>query len=85
MALSAYHEILQQLEALRLIDPHTHINPLQPASRTLADILGYHYYTELAHSAGMPRSQIEQPGLDPKEKVARLVPWLSTIENTAQY
>jgi glucuronate isomerase len=85
MALSAFTEILQQLESLRLIDPHTHINPLQPASRTLADILGYHYYTELAHSAGMPRSRIEQQGLDPKEKVARLVPWLATIENTAQY
>lgn len=85
MASSAYIDILSQLEALRLIDPHTHINPLQPASRTLADILGYHYYTELAHSAGMPREQIEQPGLDPKEKVARLIPWLAAIENTAQY
>lgn len=85
MSPSVYQEILQQLESLRLIDPHTHINPLQPASCTLADILGYHYYTELAHSAGMPRSHIEQPGLDPKEKVGRLVPWLSAIENTAQY
>lgn len=85
MASSACSEILQQLESLRLIDPHTHINPLQPASRNLADILGYHYYTELAHSAGMPRSHIEQPDLDPKEKVGRLVPWLAHIENTAQY
>ena len=42
-------------------------------SKTLADILGYHYYTELGHSAGMPREQIEEPGLDPKEKVGRLV------------
>ncbi|MEY3457119.1 MAG: Uronate isomerase [Planctomycetota bacterium] len=82
---SALTDILSQLESLRLIDPHTHINPLQPASRTLADILGYHYYTELAHSAGMPREDIEQPGLDPKEKVGRLVPWLAAIENTAQY
>ena len=44
-----------ELDALVLIDPHTHINPHQPAARTLADILGYHYYTELAHSAGMPK------------------------------
>ena len=82
---SALTDILAQLESLRLIDPHTHINPLQPASQTLADILGYHYYTELAHSAGLPRLQIEQQGLDPKEKVGRLVPWLATIENTSQY
>lgn len=78
-------EILTELESLRLIDPHTHINPHSAASETLADILGYHYYTELAHSAGLAKNQIEEPGLDPKEKVGRLVPWLSTIENTAQY
>lgn len=78
-------EILEPLQSMRLIDPHTHINPLQAASTTLADILGYHYYTELAHSAGLAKSQIEEPGISPKEKVGRLVPWLATIENTAQY
>ncbi len=77
--------LLVELEKLVLIDPHTHINQLDPASHTLADILGYHYYTELAHSAGLPREQIEQPGIDPKEKVGRLVPKLADIENTAQY
>jgi glucuronate isomerase len=78
-------EILEPLQSMRLIDPHTHINPLQAASSTLADILGYHYYTELAHSSGLPRTQIEEPGISPKEKVGRLVPWLAKIENTAQY
>ena len=77
--------LLGELEKLVLIDPHTHINQLDPASHTLADILGYHYYTELAHSAGLPREQIEQPGIDPKEKVRRLSPKLADIENTAQY
>ncbi len=51
--------ILDELEALVLIDPHTHINPHSAASTTLADIMGYHYYTELAHSAGMPKARIE--------------------------
>ena len=55
------------LDELVLVDPHTHIDPSQPASTTLADILGYHYYTELAHSAVMSRNYIEAPGLDPKE------------------
>lgn len=85
MSQQVTQEILQQLEALRLIDPHTHINPLAAASTTLADIMGYHYYTELAHSAGLAKQQIEEPGISPKEKVGRLIPWLSTIENTAQY
>lgn len=85
MSSGLIQEVLEPLQSMRLIDPHTHINPHQAASQTLADILGYHYYTELAHSAGMPRQQIEEPGLAPKEKVGRLVPWLRAIENTAQY
>ncbi|GAB5442119.1 MAG: hypothetical protein Fues2KO_24680 [Fuerstiella sp.] len=85
MSQQVTQEILSELESLRLIDPHTHIDPHAAASATLADIMGYHYYTELAHSAGLAKDQIEEPGLDPKEKVGRLVPWLATIENTAQY
>ena len=76
--------LFHELESIPLIDPHTHINPHAAASKTLADILGYHYYTELAHSAGMPRERIEEPGLDPKEKVRRLVEWLGPLENTIQ-
>ena len=76
--------IFDELESLVLIDPHTHINPHAAASTTLADIMGYHYYTELAHSAGLPREQIEEPGLDPKEKVGRLVTKLGELDNTIQ-
>ena len=81
--------LLAELEQIRLIDPHSHIDPHAAASSTLADILGYHYYTELAHSAGLPKREIEpeadggQP-LDPKEKVARLVPSLAKLHNTVQ-
>ena len=84
MSIQLRQRIFAELDALTLIDPHTHINPLAPAATTLADILGYHYYTELAHSAGLAREAIEEPGLDPKEKVARLVPWLSALDNTVQ-
>ena len=85
MSLELRTRLFEELDSLVLIDPHTHINAHDPASRTLADILGYHYYTELAHSAGMPKAQIEEPGLDPKEKVARLVANLGPIDNTVQY
>lgn len=77
--------IYEAIASIRLIDPHTHINPHAPASNTLADLLGYHYYTELAHSAGMPKSEIEEDGLSDRELVRRLVTNLSPIENTAQY
>ncbi len=85
MSQSLRDRLFAELDALVIVDPHTHINPLAPASKTLADILGYHYYTELAHSAGMPKARIEEPGLDPKEKVRRLVEQLSPLDNTIQY
>lgn len=76
--------IFGELESLVLIDPHTHINPHSAASTTLADIMGYHYYTELAHSAGLAKELIEEPGIDPKEKVGRLVTQLGDLDNTIQ-
>ncbi|MEK6261251.1 MAG: glucuronate isomerase [Planctomycetota bacterium] len=76
--------LCDELTKVVLIDPHTHINPHSAASKTLADIMGYHYYTELAHSAGMPKSRIEEPGLDPKVKVGRLVESLVNLDNTIQ-
>lgn len=77
--------LFDEMNRWTLVDPHTHINPHAPASRTLADVLGYHYYTELAHSAGMRREEIEEAGLDPKEKVGRLAANLGPVENTVQY
>lgn len=77
--------IFEQLDCLILIDPHTHINPLGPTSKHLGDFLGYHYYTELAHSAGLPRSEFEQAGLSPRQRVERLVDGLGPIDNTIQF
>lgn len=76
--------LFDELEQIVLIDPHTHINPHAAASTTLADIMGYHYYTELAHSAGLEKSKIEEEGLDPKTKVGRLVEKLCDLDNTIQ-
>src|SRR6266576_7073539 len=77
--------LFTELDSIRLIDPHSHIEPKSAASKSLADILGYHYYTELVHSAGMPRAEIEEPDLDPKEKVRRLVERIDPLRNTIQY
>lgn len=85
MSIELRHRIFEELDQLVLIDPHTHINAHDPSSHSLADILGYHYYTELAHSAGMPKERIEEPDLDPKVKVGRLIENLGPIDNTIQY
>ncbi len=76
--------LFAEIDRWWLVDPHTHIDPHHPSATSLADIMGYHYYTELAHSAGLPREAIEQPGLSPREKVARLVPMLAALDNTVQ-
>ncbi|MEX0586659.1 MAG: glucuronate isomerase, partial [Pirellulales bacterium] len=85
MSESLRQRLFDQLDRLVLVDPHTHINPHAPVATTLADILGYHYYTELAHSAGVPKAQLEEPGLDPREKVRRIVRGLEPLSNTVQY
>lgn len=77
--------LFQQLDAIVLIDSHSHINPYSAASKDLSDLLGYHYYTELAHSSGKPKSEIEEPGISPREKVSRLFSHLGNIDNTVQW
>ncbi|MFN6400874.1 MAG: glucuronate isomerase [Planctomycetota bacterium] len=77
--------LFEALDAVPLVDPHSHINPRSASSDTIADLLGYHYYTELAHSAGMPRSRIEEPGITPHEKVARLFEYLHHINHSVQW
>src|SRR5437762_748031 len=67
-----------------LIDPHTHINPHSPAAKNLDEILGYHYYTELAHSAGMDKALLAA-SVSPRERVQALFANLEKIDNTVQY
>lgn len=81
LALTLYRE----LDKVRLIDPHTHIQPLQPASKNLADLLGYHYYTELAHSSGLPLTDCNPPAATPQEAVAMLMEAAHHLDNTIQW
>ena len=67
-----------------LIDPHSHIDPHQPTARSLDDILGYHYYTELAHSAGMDKGPLA-PEVEPRERVRAILYHMAHFDNTVQY
>ena len=67
-----------------IIDPHSHIDPRRPAARSLDDILGYHYYTELAHSAGMDARQLTA-ATEPRERVRAIVYHMASFDNTVQY
>ncbi len=85
MSQSLHQSLFEQLNAIVLIDSHSHIDPNSPTSASLADLLGYHYYTELAHSSGMPKQFIEESGISPREKVERLFGHLGNINNTVQW
>lgn len=76
--------IFDELDSVSFVDPHTHINALAPTSSTIADILGYHYYTELAHSAGLEKEKIEGD-FSAKELVETLVKKFDCLNNTIQY
>ncbi|MBM3980742.1 MAG: amidohydrolase [Planctomycetes bacterium] len=81
-------QLVQNLESalskVPLIDPHSHIDPLAPVSKSLDDILGYHYYTELAHSAGMGKALLAKDA-DPRDRVREIVRFMDRYDNTAQY
>src|ERR1700726_3006036 len=77
-------ELYTEICPIPLIDPHSHIDPLRPTARSLDDILGYHYYTELAHSAGMDKAPLGRD-VDPRRRVQAILEHMSRISNTVQY
>jgi glucuronate isomerase len=77
-------DLTAEIERIPLIDPHTHIDPHRPAARSLDDILGYHYYTELAHSAGLDKARLA-PEVAPRERVRAILGVMGRYDNTAQY
>src|SRR5215475_7894685 len=81
---SLVRELFTEICRIPLIDPHTHIDPHQPASRSLDDILGYHYYTELAHAAGMDKAPLDA-AVDSRERVRALLAHMDRFDNTVQY
>src|SRR5215475_3172806 len=81
---SLVRELFTEICRIPLIDPHSHINPHSPAARSLDDILGYHYYTELALSAGMDKAPLAKD-VPPRERVRAILSHMDRLDNTAQY
>jgi glucuronate isomerase len=81
---SLAQDLYSEISRIPLIDPHSHIDPRRPTAHGLDEILGYHYYTELAHSVGMDRSAVG-PDVGPRERVRAVLYHMSCFDNTAQY
>lgn len=75
-------DLYAEICKIPILDPHSHINPHSPAAKNLDEILGYHYYTELAHSAGMNKGLLET---NPRDRVRNILSFLGAIDNTVQY
>ncbi|NPV09008.1 MAG: hypothetical protein HPY83_13725 [Anaerolineae bacterium] len=75
--------LVEQIEDLPIYDIHTHIDARRPFARSLADIVGYHYYTELANSAQYRLGFADET--DPKEVVRQVVERLPLLANTVQF
>ncbi len=76
--------LFDEICRIPLLDPHSHIDPLAPTARSLDDLLGYHYYTELAHSAGMGQEPLRRD-VDPRERCRAILAHMDRFDNTAQY
>lgn len=77
-------DLYAEICRIPLIDPHSHINPHSPIAHGLDDILGYHYYTELAHSAGMDQAPLAKD-VDPRERVRAILTYMDRFDNTVQH
>src|SRR4051812_26926847 len=69
------------IAALPIYDTHSHIDPFAPTAKSLTDVLGYHYYTELAHSAGMEKKDL---AAEPREQCRAILRYFDRFDNTAQ-
>ncbi len=73
-----------EIVKIPLIDPHSHIDPRSPIAKGLDDILGYHYFTELAHSAGMGK-EVLAADVPARQRLRTILSHLDRLDNTVQY
>jgi len=71
-----------EVMSMSVVDVHSHVPAHEPFARSLGELLGYHYYTELAHSAGMSKSVLQCPA---EQMIPDLLEAMGRIDNTAQY
>jgi glucuronate isomerase len=76
--------LLGEITRIPVVDSHTHIEPSRPAATGLEDVLGYHYFTELAHSCGMSKEPLSE-GIDPRERCRAILRHVERFDNTVQY
>ena len=77
-------DILEEINQIRIIDPHSHIPPDAAAAKSIDDLLSYHYYTELAHSLGMPKACLASD-YPARDRCREILTYVCRMDNTVQY
>ena len=76
--------LLDEIMQMPAVDVHSHVPADQPFALSLRDLLGYHYFTELAHSAGMDKTVIAAENPD-ERMIPALLKAMEALDNTVQY
>lgn len=76
-------ELYEELDALPIVDIHTHVQWRTPTACDIGEILSYHYYTELINSAAFAHGRF--PFDDTRELTKGMLSKLALIRNTVQY
>ncbi len=76
--------LLQEIMSIPVVDVHSHVPHTSPFAQSLRDLLGYHYFTELAHSAGMNQEVIAEDNPD-EQMIPELIQAMNALDNTVQY
>lgn len=82
------HTLLEGLEAIPLLDIHTHLDASHLAARGLHDVLLYHMLISDLVSAGCPsRSRLsEHPSAEEaRSRLVEAIPFLPYVQNTSIY
>lgn len=76
--------LLEEIMDIPVIDVHSHVPAAEPCAERLRDILGYHYFTELAHSAGLDKAVLDDSVPD-EQMIPQLLDGMKAIRNTVQH
>ena len=76
-------KLYERIDALPIVDVHTHVDWKTGTAANIGDILSYHYYTELTNSAEFQHGEF--PFGDPQGLTRVILPKLALISNTVQH
>ncbi len=83
--MSVGKELYKKISKIPILDIHTHVDFQNPFAKNAWQILSYHYFTEMAHSQGMPSEIVESKKISDKEKTEKLSKYLPYMQTTQPY